>query len=948
MSYQFAMLPASPPETPSAVDAPTHLSHNAVTLDSSTNPLGSEQDGAASAKLPSQMVSAQGNSPSLPASPLSPPPHEIFARGEPQLTQSPELEVFVAGPPEGGKGGEGGDFQISNADFVAAIFHRVPEGASPAICTKSGDPNQGGWIATRADQALAHLSPENNNYVNCSSFSPEADGSLKARKGLFAACHVLLLDDLGGKFPLDRLGDFKLTSLIETSPGNYQGTIVLKEPITSSEEANALHKQLIDAGLCDPGAGGAATRWMRLPVAINGKPKYQNESGALFSCRLVEWRPELRYTPEEIIAGLALLPKDGPKEANSSAEKDARTNQGDDVFRPQSAENPVIVALKARGFYKKLLGSGKHDVTCPWVNEHTDKLDTGAVYYEPDPAYPIGGFCCQHSHRDQYHIKALLDFLNVRPAEARHKPVIRVTAGDLDRVLDAAEKVLASRGDLFQMGGLIVSVSIAPMTGDPSIIPLGVSGLTRALSGAATWEKFDGRSSDWTRCDPPTRHLSLLSETSRYRYLPHLVGVARQPHFRESDGELVTHAGYDKVSQRFGVFDAKEFPMPDPTKEAAVAAMALLNDLLKEFHFVDPIDKSTALSAFFTAVTRPTLPYAPAYHAKAPVFGSGKTYLCELIGAFGGPGRNSKVSYPTTPEEATKVILSLLLTSPAVVEFDDMDTDWIPHGTMKRILTAEYITDRILGVSKTATVSTRTLFLGSGNNVGPVRDLLRRVATIHVDPRCATPATLNYQGRPVEMVRKDRGRYVAAVLTIILAWRKAGSPRPDVENIVTFDGAWSDYCRYPLIWLGQPDPALSLLAQVKHDPDSDTLRGLMTEWHRSFGSAPTTVRKAVEAALHGQTELLDAMREFPVEDRGEINRSKLGWLLKKNANRIVGGFEFQQAPADGRTGWRVVAISSPPSPASPPFTPQAQKNATEDMLDISMISGDGDVPSVIF
>ena len=50
MSYQFAMLPPSPPETPSAVDASTHLSHNAVTADSSTNHLGSEQGGVASAK----------------------------------------------------------------------------------------------------------------------------------------------------------------------------------------------------------------------------------------------------------------------------------------------------------------------------------------------------------------------------------------------------------------------------------------------------------------------------------------------------------------------------------------------------------------------------------------------------------------------------------------------------------------------------------------------------------------------------------------------------------------------------------------------------------------------------------------------------------------------------------------------------------------------------------
>ncbi len=53
-----------------------------------------------------------------------------------------------------------------------------------------------------------------------------------------------------------------------------------------------------------------------------------------------------------------------------------------------------------------------------------------------------------------------------------------------------------------------------------------------------------------------------------------------------------------------------------------------------------------------------------------------------------------------------------------------MNADWIPDGSIKRALTAESVAEQILGVSKTATVSTRTLFLGSGSNVGPVRNLL--------------------------------------------------------------------------------------------------------------------------------------------------------------------------------------------------------------------------------
>jgi RepB DNA-primase from phage plasmid len=830
---------------------------------------------------------------------------------------------------EAGKGGEGGAFQITNAEFIAAVFTDLPDGASAAICSKPGNPDRDGWVAHRADRVI--VDPDNNNYLGCSSFYLGDDGSFKARKAQFAACHFLMLDDLGTKVPLDRLVDFELSWLIETSPGNYQGGIILDAPITDGALAVRLLNAVIDAGLCDAGATGPLSRWARLPVAINGKPKHADEGGVPFRCRLLQWRPDKRYSQQEIVDRLELelvpvgRPKKRAKPSASITSGDHQAGQDtDDVLLPKSADNPVVAALKARGLYKTPLGSGKHDMTCPWVHEHTDGLDTGAAYFEPDDSFPIGGFCCQHSHRDRYRIRALLDFLGVPVAEARHKPVIRVVAGDLHRIVDAAEKELASRGWHYQAGGLIVSVATDPASGDPLIVPTSAPALTRELSVAAIWEKYDGRAGAWVRCDPPARHVNILFDAQDYRYLLPLAGVARQPYFRQSDGELVRMAGYDKTARRFGVFDARQFEIPEPTIEAARAAASLLEELLVEFHFVAAHDKAAALAAIFTAVVRPTLPHAPAFHVRAPVFGSGKTYLCELIGAFSGPGSNAKVSYPTTSEEATKVILSLLLASPACVEFDDMDSDWIPHGTIKRMLTAEAITDRILGVSKTATVSTRTLFLGSGNNVGPIRDLLRRVLTIHLDPRCATPATITYKGAPVDQVRQRRGAYVSAVLTIVEAWRRAGSPRAQADSIVTYGGVWSDYCRYPLMWLGYPDPATTLFEQIRHDPDGDALGSLMQEWHTVFGETPTTVRKAVETA-NSYPNLLDAIREFPVEERGEINRSKLGWLLKKNADRIVGGFKFRRAEADGRTAWRVVVVESPPLTPLPPSAPSDDK-----------------------
>jgi hypothetical protein len=218
-------------------------------------------------------------------------------------------------------------------------------------------------------------------------------------------------------------------------------------------------------------------------------------------------------------------------------------------------------------------------------------------------------------------------------------------------------------------------------------------------------------------------------------------------------------------------------------------------------------------------------------------------------------------------------------------------------------------------VSKTATVSTRSLFLGSGNNVGPVRDLLRRVITINLDPRCATPAMKKYTGDPVELVKQHREEYVSAVLTLIMAWKRAGGPRADVEPIATFSGLWADYCRHTVIWLGYPDPATTLIEQLKHDPDAEPLLNLMKAWHDCFDSQLTTVRKAVEKiesfnASDTCKELLEALMEFPVGAKGSLNNSKIGWMLKRNAGRIVDGYRFERGEADGRTAWRV-SYSSP-------------------------------------
>ena len=436
----------------------------------------------------------------------------------------------------------------------------------------------------------------------------------------------------------------------------------------------------------------------------------------------------------------------------------------------------------------------------------------------------------------------------------------------------------------------------------------------QALAGAATWEKFDGRSEEWVRIDPPARHIGVLYDAPDYVHLPLLSGLARQPYLR-ADDTLVTVAGYDAVSGMFGIFADKQFNVPEsPTKEQTQAALDMLRDMLTEFCFASETDRSAALSAILTAAVRPRLPAAPMIHIKAHQVGSGKSYLCRLIAIFATPQHGTPSTFPKDDEECRKFLLAELLRAPAVIEFDNLTGDLVAHKSLCIALTSEYMTDRILGVSKTATVSTRTLFLSSGNNVGPIQDMTRRCITIHLNPECETPATRAFK-RPglVQEIQRQRGNYVSAALTIVRAWIVAGRPKMDCPSLAGYD-EWSDLCRQPLLWLGCDDPVQSVFEAMADDPDRETLGQLLRAWQACFGKKPTMVREAVNRTLSEFSDARDELSEVLKDIAGErdvINRRVLGRWIKRHSGRIVSGLRFVRASGSrSAEAWFVESVSS--------------------------------------
>jgi hypothetical protein len=299
---------------------------------------------------------------------------------------------------------------VTNDDFLRAIFGSDFSNAYPLVCKISGDPLNNGWFPRRWPCATNDSS--SNWYFLPGLYKADDNGTFRAKKEFAVSVHAVMLDDIGTKVPFETVAGFQPSWAIETSPGNFQYGYIFSELITDLTIADQLKEQLIAAGLCDRGASGGTARWMRLPVAINGRAKYGQPSPR---CKLVQWRPDLRYSVVELRTALGLNQVQLDVVPNSSSIATA-SNQALQTLSNNREE--ILTALKERGLYKKYLGQGKHDITCPWVIAHTDAIDDGAAYFEPSSNYPTGGFKCHHSHGSLFHIRDLKQFLHINDPTA--------------------------------------------------------------------------------------------------------------------------------------------------------------------------------------------------------------------------------------------------------------------------------------------------------------------------------------------------------------------------------------------------------------------------------------------------------------------------------------------------------------------------------------------------
>lgn len=487
-------------------------------------------------------------------------------------------------------------------------------------------------------------------------------------------------------------------------------------------------------------------------------------------------------------------------------------------------------------------------------------------------------------------------------------PIIQVKPGELAKALWAAERVLAEAGDYYTRSDRIVCIRFDQLTNKHHVREMSGQDLMVAFAGLSKWSRFDKRKGEWTAIDPCPRVCKLLAESWRFSRLKALNRTVTQPYLRP-DATVSSEPGYDPETGILGIFKGGDLDFNlHPNRDDAEHAISILDDLLSECAFAAPEDRSAALSALLTAAVRPSLPIAPMFHVMAHQPGSGKSYLCQLITALATSTPGSPVAFPRSNDACDKLLLSQLMKAPAVIEFDNLTDNLRPFDKLCSALTSESLEGRQLGHSRTLVVPTRTLFLSSGNNVRPIEDMVRRCISIHLDPGMEAPAARIYK-RPnlLDEVRRDRIKFIGAALTIVRAWVLAGQPSTHCPSLAGYT-EWSNWCRQPLLWLGQPDPATSVFKGLKEDPSHLLLGRVLAGWHDKHGSAPKMIRDVVKAAVH--LDETDDFRDALAEAAGgneSINVRKLGHWLARNEGRIVGPYRLRKAPKTRNAeNWQVV------------------------------------------
>lgn len=447
------------------------------------------------------------------------------------------------------------------------------------------------------------------------------------------------------------------------------------------------------------------------------------------------------------------------------------------------------------------------------------------------------------------------------------------------------------------------------------IKPVTVPVMRHALANAAKFIKVRKTSGECIDVEPPKVIVENVLATP-YLPLPGLRGIASAPFFTAT-GTLVVKSGYNLESQLYLSMIDVEVPAISeaPTAEQLADAVEAIDDIFADFPFKGDADRAHAFAILLLPFVREMISGpTPLHLVNAPNMGTGKSLLSQtaLIPACGNV---AATTFGRDEEEQRKKIFTLLKGGRPAVLLDNL------HGTLNSaslaaVLTQTVYTDRALGGHEQPEVINRAVWVATSNNAKLSEEITRRTISIRLDAQVEKPFDRDQNWRHPNLLKfagENRGKLIAAALTIVQAWIAAKRPGIKRKPLGSYE-AWSHVIGGTLAHAG----VLGFLSNVEQlfaaaDGTGEALRAFVADWATAYGEQNVTAKDLLPLALTAGVDLGYG------EDSSKL--SKLGKsVLLANEDRIFGGYRVDkryrawglvQMAVPGDTAGSVGSVGSP-------------------------------------
>ncbi|MFZ2470531.1 MAG: hypothetical protein WAW52_01185 [Methanothrix sp.] len=331
--------------------------------------------------------------------------------------------------------------------------------------------------------------------------------------------------------------------------------------------------------------------------------------------------------------------------------------------------------------------------------------------------------------------------------------------------------------EIFQRGGFICRLK-EKEPGKLVIENVNDSILRGILSRRAEYKRTQSK----RLIPPPSPVIKDILALGKWAF-PFLAGIVSCPVLRE-DGSLLSLPGYDEASGLYyNVSKGLEIPkIPDhPTQKQAIRACKyIMNNVFVDFPFEDQASRANALAGLLSPIVRPMVKGCiPMMLIDKPSPGTGASLILEVMSII-AIGQVAEMKSPVGSEdEWRKMITSALREGPALILIDNIVAR-LKSPSLARALTSSQWSDRRLGKSEDLSLPQRACWYANGNRLALSGDLPRRCYLVRMDAQLAEPWKRDPSKFKHPNIRgwaeENRGKLLAALLTMARAWVESGRP----------------------------------------------------------------------------------------------------------------------------------------------------------------------------